>query len=760
MLNQLQLFRNIGQFDAVASNLRLSRLTLVYAENGRGKTTLAAVLRSLGSGDPLAIAERRRLGAAHPPHVVLDCTGGPPPAIFQNGAWNRSFPDVAVFDDHFVDTNVCSGLAVAPGHRQNLHELILGSQGVALNRALQEQIARIEAHNAALRAKADAIPALARGQLSVDAFSALPDRPDFDRAIEAAERALAAARQQDAVRGRRAFDPLTLPGFDVAAIEQVLAAGLPELDAAAAARVQEHLESIGRNGEAWVADGMGRIRREGDPCPFCAQDLGHSPVIGHYRTYFGEAYGGLKQQVATTLAEVSRQHGADSFTGFERQVRVLVEARQFWSQFCEVPHVTLDTAAVAAARRRALDEVEAALRAKQAAPLEPLELSAEARAAIEAYEAAREAAAGVDRNLREANRAIALVKEQAAVANVAALTADHASLVAAKARHGAAIVSLCADYLAEKAAKAASEEARDAARTALETYRQGVFPSYQDAINTYLGRFNAGFRLGRVASSNTRAGSSCTYDVLINNAAIPIGGGDAAAGQPSFRTALSAGDRNTLGLAFFFASLDQDPRLADKIVVIDDPISSLDEHRALATVNEIRRLAQRAGQVIVLSHNKPFLCRLWEGADTTARAALAVVRDGTGSTISVWDVHADCISEHDRRNRLFREYLETATANAREVATSLRFHLEGFLRVACPEHFPPGTLLGRFRDVCQQRVGSAGQILDAADIEELRELTEYANLFHHETNAAYQTAHINDGELNNFVRRTLAFTRR
>jgi hypothetical protein len=34
------------------------------AENGRGKTTLAAILRSLGSGDPLPISERHRLAAS------------------------------------------------------------------------------------------------------------------------------------------------------------------------------------------------------------------------------------------------------------------------------------------------------------------------------------------------------------------------------------------------------------------------------------------------------------------------------------------------------------------------------------------------------------------------------------------------------------------------------------------------------------------------------------------------------------------------
>src|SRR6266566_289117 len=116
MINRLQLFRNVGLFDSVdsAANIPLGRITLIYAENGRGKTTLAAALRSLASGDAIPIAERRRLAAQHPPHVILDCSGGPPPAIFENNAWNRTFPNMTVFDDVFVDHNVYSGLAVEP----------------------------------------------------------------------------------------------------------------------------------------------------------------------------------------------------------------------------------------------------------------------------------------------------------------------------------------------------------------------------------------------------------------------------------------------------------------------------------------------------------------------------------------------------------------------------------------------------------------------------------------------------------------------
>lgn len=62
--------------------------------------------------------------------------------------------------------------------------------------------------------------------------------------------------------------------------------------------------------------------------------------------------------------------------------------------------------------------------------------------------------------------------------------------------------------------------------------------------------------------------------------------------------------------------------------------------------------------------------------------------------------------------------------------------------------------------MCGQFVGTAREILSQNDIDELANLTEYGNRYHHDTNPAWQTADINDAELLGFVRRVLAFTRR
>lgn len=175
----------------------------------------------------------------------------------------------------------------------------------------------------------------------------------------------------------------------------------------------------------------------------------------------------------------------------------------------------------------------------------------------------------------------------------------------------------------------------------------------------------------------------------------------------------------------------------------------------------MRRLANKVNQLIVLSHSKPFLCALWEGADSLTRAAIKITRDQDASTLVSWDVNQDCITEHDRRHALVVDYVRThSAADERAVAAALRPILESFVRVAYPEDFPPGSLLGPFIGICQQRLGRSDEILKVADITELRDIVDYANKFHHDTNLAYETEVVNDLQLQHFCQRVLNFTRR
>ena len=190
-------------------------------------------------------------------------------------------------------------------------------------------------------------------------------------------------------------------------------------------------------------------------------------------------------------------------------------------------------------------------------------------------------------------------------------------------------------------------------------------------------------------------------------------------------------------------------------------MTSLDEHRALKTIQEMRKLYTQVSQMIVLSHSKPFLCALWEGADTNTRSAIRISRTAVGSELAEWDVRNDSITEHDKRHERITRYLQVSDPAAeRTIAQDLRPVLEAFMRVAYPSSFPPGTLLGPFIGECQQRHGVANEILSLNDTNELRALLDYANRFHHDTNPAWATEVINDIELVDFAERTLLFASR
>jgi hypothetical protein len=69
-------------------------------------------------------------------------------------------------------------------------------------------------------------------------------------------------------------------------------------------------------------------------------------------------------------------------------------------------------------------------------------------------------------------------------------------------------------------------------------------------------------------------------------------------------------------------------------------------------------------------------------------------------------------------------------------------------------------MLGQFADLARQRVNTPQAILGPKDTPEIRALLDFANRYHHDENPAYQVEAINDGELLDFVKRTLAFTSR
>ena len=758
MITQIRLIRNVGQLDCVGASpqTQLGKLTLIYGENGRGKTTLSAIWRSLASGDPIPITERSRLGTNQAPHVVMQFDSSQPPCVFENGHWNQAHAEIIVFDDIFVDENVYSGLEVSAIHRHNLHELILGSDGVTFARQVDELSSQIGKLNSELRFKQNGIPTASRGPFNVDDFCNLTKHPDIEGAIQATERLLGALGKSDQVKKTPIFDALTFPHIDIPRLQSVLTRTIQELSSEALTRVRQHISRLGDKSEQWLSDGTKLVQSDDQRCPFCDQSMKTSTIAKHYEAYFSEAYARLKKEINSELETLSKALSGDSLATFLRDVQTANERQVFWSQFCSVPALSIDLDGIAKTWQTARGTVVSALETKNAAPLECITLAQENIQQVENLNRTCKEVQRLSDALISAKENIEQVKKKTSTSDSLSAKTELRRLQAIRERFSETTSPLCDEYLKIREAKRELESNKQEARRHLDSHRNTVFPKYQSAINNYLQKFNAGFAIQGVQASNAGGRPSSAYYIAINNTPVRLASG---LGSPSFRNTLSAGDRNSLALAFFFASLAHDTGLSDRLIVIDDAVSSLDEHRKLATIQIVRRLAQQTAQMIVLSHDKSFLCQIYQYADKDETITLQVDRSSSGSVVAEWDITEDAITEYDRRHAMLRAYQDSNTGSEREVAHSIRMVLEGFIRVAFTEHFPAGQQLRTFRDKVAQHLNQPAEIMEATNYQEMCDLIEYGNRFHHDTNPAWQTETINGTELLGFVTRTLQFVK-
>jgi wobble nucleotide-excising tRNase len=749
--------QNIGRFKSVTGgkDTTFGPLTLVYSENGRGKTTLCAILRSLATGDSVPILERRRLSATNESRAVVNIAGST--VSFNGTSWTAAGPRIAIFDEHFVDANVHSGLNVDAGHRKGVHELVVGEQGVRLQRQVEDLTSRISSLQTELRQKEQAIPAAELGSLSVDEFCGLRPVERLEQEIEAATRSLSVLRDAQAIRSTSEFRPFSLPSLDWDDLVGLLGAMLPDLEATAVNAVTRHFAGLGAGVEHWASEGL-RYLGGTEDCPFCGQSISGSTLITHYRAYFSEAYAVHRRRIQAARERVAAELSGDRLAALQRTLQEERETHDFWARYFEIPAFTLDLDELADAWVSVRDNLLAALDAKATAPLEPISLDKSGHDAVRRYREMTESVYRLSAALIEQNSTVRQTKEHAAEGSAQTARARLEHLQAIQRRFRPAVDAACKDYLATKSSKTAVEQEKARARTELDEHRGRVFGTCQAAINRFLDTFNADFTLEQLRPSDAAGVPSSTYGVGVNGRWVALNPPQTP--TPSFRTALSSGDRNTLALAFFFTSLES-LTLGDTIVAIDDPISSLDDARAFATAQEIRKLLGCCRQLVVLSHSRSLLCPLWDRSDKNNTATLEIRDDGPDrSTLVPWDIEAAAVSEFDRLHRLVREYAEDVRGNPQVVAPKLRPLLESSLRVAFVAHFEPGWSLATYCKHIKQALHDGSPVLSAEDIQELDDLREYANRFHHSTNQRQwqeARANVNERELRGYAKRVLGF---
>ena len=296
MLKRIQSIVGVGLFHNANGAPRVfGKITLLYAENGRGKSTLASVLQSCSTGDPALIGDRKTLDGGQAPSVQLQFDHGVQ-VTFANGVWNTARADIKVFDADFVEKNVYSGAEVRADQRQGLLEFALGQQAVAARSLVEAATIKMTAATQAANTTEKALAGY-RKDMSLSEFAQLPTVVDADIQIEALKKRIAATMSNAALQQKIIPTPAIEPTLDLDAFFSILRETLKEIEADAENKVQAHAM---KHGGVVILDWInrGQAFQPDQGCPYCGQSLEGINLVKAYRTYFNHGYSELKKKVS------------------------------------------------------------------------------------------------------------------------------------------------------------------------------------------------------------------------------------------------------------------------------------------------------------------------------------------------------------------------------------------------------------------------------------------------------------------------------
>jgi ABC-type transport system involved in cytochrome c biogenesis ATPase subunit len=127
----------------------------------------------------------------------------------------------------------------------------------------------------------------------------------------------------------------------------------------------------------------------------------------------------------------------------------------------------------------------------------------------------------------------------------------------------------------------------------------GAFTKILKRIESYFDNFNFSFKL-QLATADRHTGS--TKELPFAFKIVDLDGN-----ERDLQEGLSEGEVQVLSLCFFFAFLDIQKNKNQKILVFDDPITSLDDSNLSSLVDLIAKEKDKFSQTFIFTHHRTFL---------------------------------------------------------------------------------------------------------------------------------------------------------
>ncbi len=652
MIKKFAVIKAVGRFKSSTMSggldTDLDKFAVIYGRNTKGKSTLTAILRSLMTNDPSIVIGRKTFSVVADQEIhikMLDDTGVASSHHFSRQKWDTPNENLRIFDSKYVKDNVHVDGSINEDHQSNLEAIILGPGGKAHQVAVA---AANDACNINTRRKAEITNEYnthqkSKTNLTFDQFRNLNIDGDVQKKIEAKKLEIENYTKYNDIKTRlnALQDHVTNWNF-----EKYKARITPTLDANQEV-VKEHIrEHIANPSGAtrFLYEGFEKLKGKNGPCVFCGQDIS-SPdaldLLDQYSRLFSQEYTNLNSDlkaISTETANFSVQNSTSALLG----------------QLATLGHnidVTDQLSAIQNEVAKFNDEM--------AVKISDLNYH-------------------FDLTLIDSvSRQIGLLKESLQKyvdeyrdefdkEKLVTLNDELGHLYSVRTRSNEPWVELCIEYNTLQSGYSALVKARDEAIAQKTAYAQKMCTDYQSEINKVLELISADFRLIDVKTRESVRSRTPIYGIrFFENHDISLANTDTS--TPCFENTLSESDKRLLAFAFFMAEVTQSPTREQLIVVLDDPMSSFDEDRKMATVKLLEKMQAGVHQTIVLTHEHTFLRLMTDYVSAFTSFKIVYDMANETSSIKLMDVNEEYL---DGYYKSLDELKYLRTANDDELTPS------------------------------------------------------------------------------------------
>ncbi len=757
MLLNINHIKNVGRFYEVipkgtqVSSCTLERFNLIYADNGTGKTTLGAIIKSLAHNEPERILSRKTISGTESCEVSLQVDDKQ--CNFLNNVWKK-LPDsrFVIFDEEFIEKNIFSTAGIDTDHKRQLFNyVVLGEENVEKARELKElvdkKIPDLTKEITALENQLKASAAILNIKTLLNTKK-LPDE-NFTKLKNQVSEKDTQISNSERIKTHKSLEKLSvvtwpdyLPGLaqEINAIDNVEA-------------YKEHIQSH----QKWLKHGLD-IQKNNDQCPYCFQDVKDSEVIAAYRQFFSEQCQALINQMASLAAETSSCLSHDKALLIEQIVSRNNENCTFWQAMDNTIPLTIsfveNYAVQVSEYREALMRLIEQKQKNILQPLKPTEVDEKALrigevliSAMRIYNAAVDTVNVKIEEIKAQHLDLHTLKQEH-VKNVEALKCQQIAF------HNEITNKALERYRIVTKEKKTLTERLTALRNEITAASVKLLQNYQTSINKLLKSFGVEFRIHKVErKADTARKETLTFAIELKGMTFDPNGSRET--PYSLANTLSSGDRSTLAFALFLAKL-QDINLGNSILIFDDPISSLDFFRKQQTSKQISAISEKAKQVIVLTHSMEF-AKLFGHVPVNSKYFKLFKADSlAGVVLTPYNRLSDmCVSKHNDEHEILLTYLSAPESVHRlDVMKSIRSYVETKLHIYMPElaKLNPSNL-GRFIKYLKQKG------LDMNYIGELELINDSIVIENHGSDpTADDHSNLTDDELRNLCKLAVELT--